>query len=84
MNENNENNENSLFIDRFSYCTSEEIIKMKCEDCADRTLIGVYDPPSKASSQVVVVHDNEAEEILVGFRGTTKSIKQWLSNLDTK
>lgn len=76
--------ENALFVDRFSYCKNDDITRMKCEGCADRTLIGLYDPPSKASSQVVVVHDTEAEEILVGFRGTTKSIKQWLSNLDTK
>ena len=36
---------------------------MKCEDCGDRTLIGVYDPPSKASSQVVVVHTHRVVAI---------------------
>lgn len=76
---------NSLFVNRFSYCTKDEIEHFSCADCnSHRSLIGVYDPVSKASSQVVVVIDKEEEEILIGFRGTISGIKQWASNLDVK
>jgi hypothetical protein len=72
-----------LFIDRFSYCKENEIKTFTCEDCtSSRSLIGVYDPLSKASSQVVVVTDKEEDQILVGFRGTINKIQQWASNLD--
>ena len=74
---------NSLSVDRLSYCSPVDIKKFNCEDCNDRTLIGLYDPPSKASSQAVVVYDDEDNEILVGFRGTINKISQWASDLDT-
>ena len=74
---------NSLFVDRFSYCTQPEIKRFTCDDCtSQRSLIGVYDPVSKASSQVVVVVDHEEDQILVGFRGTTNKIQQWVSDID--
>lgn len=74
---------NSMYIDQFSYCKKEEIEHFSCADCNDnRSLIGVFDPTSKASSQVVVVVDKEEEEILIGFRGTIKGVKQWMSDLD--
>lgn len=85
MNETHDSIYNSLFVDRLSYCKKEEIETFDCADCrSGRSLIGVFDPASKASSQVVVVIDKEEEEILIGFRGTINKIQQWASNLDTK
>jgi predicted lipase len=75
--------DSSIFIDRFSYCKQPDISRFSCPDCtSSKTLIGSYDPASPASSQVVVVLDNTEEEILVGFRGTTNTIPQWLSDLN--
>jgi hypothetical protein len=74
----------SLSVNRLSYCTTSEINRFSCTDCnTNRSLIGVYDPASKASSQVVVVLDNDEEEILVSFRGTINNVQQWASDLDT-
>lgn len=85
MNETHESIYNSLYVDRLSYCKKDEIEHFSCVDCnSDRSLIGVFDSMSKASSQVVVVIDKEEEEILIGFRGTISEIKQWASNLDVK
>lgn len=74
----------TLPLNQFAYCPTQLIRKMHCADCADWTLGGVYDPPSKASTQVVVVSDEEEDEILVGFRGTLLTIPQWTSNLEIK
>lgn len=72
----------SLSVNRLTYCTKDQISHFSCIDCDKRSLIGVYDPVSKASSQVVVVIDKEEDEILVGFRGTINNIQQWVSDLD--
>lgn len=73
----------SLWVDQLSYCKAGEIVSFQCEDCSsDRSLIGVYDPVSTASSQVVVTIDRDEDEILVGFRGTINKISQWASDLD--
>jgi predicted lipase len=85
MNETHDSVYNSLFVDRLSYCKKEEIEKFDCADChSNREMIGVFDPVSKASSQVVVTIDKEEEEILIGFRGTINKIQQWASDLDVK
>mgnify|MGYP002130041045 CR=1 FL=1 len=85
MNETHDSIYNALFVDRLSYCKKEEIEKFDCIDChSTRSLIGVFDPVSKASSQVVVTIDKEEEEILIGFRGTINNIQQWTSDLDVK
>lgn len=84
LNETHDSIYNSLSIDRLSYCKKEEIERFSCADCnSHRSLIGVFDPASKASSQVVVTIDKEEEEIIIAFRGTINGIKQWASNLDT-
>lgn len=72
----------SLSVNRLTYCTKDEIKQFSCVDCDKRSLIGVYDPASQASSQVVVVIDKEEDEILIGFRGTINNIQQWASDLD--
>lgn len=83
MNETHDSIYHSLYVDRLSYCKKDEIEHFSCADCnSHRSLIGVFDPISKASSQVVVVIDKEDEEILIGFRGTINGIKQWASDLD--
>jgi hypothetical protein len=75
--------DSTLFVDRLSYCQAGDIALFDCEDCtSSRSLIGVYDPISTASSQVVVVVDREEDEILVGFRGTINKISQWVSDLE--
>lgn len=50
----------------------------------DSGTFSIYDPPSKASTQVVVERDATEDRILVAFRGTTQSISQWASNLEVK
>lgn len=74
----------SLPVNQLAYCPASLIKKMHCADCADWKLTGIYDPPSKASTQVVVVTDEQEDEILVGFRGTLLTIAQWTSNLEVK
>lgn len=72
----------ALTISRLSYCKIDQIEKFNCEACEKEILIGVYDPESDASTQVVITGNRDV--ITAGFRGTMKTVQQWLSNFDTK
>lgn len=71
----------AILIDRMSYCTSTQLVTRHFS--TDQEFVGVFDPVSKASSQVVVLIDHEEDAILVGFRGTLSTVQQWASDLDT-
>jgi len=71
----------SLSIDRLAYCPTSSIEAFNCLDCRDRTLEEVDQPPSPAATQMVIVSSDEF--IIVGFRGTTGEVAQWMSDLDT-
>lgn len=71
----------ALGIDRFSYCPS----KLIPTHTDDWSLIGVYDPLSRQSTQALVVQDTDDDELFVSFRGTQReSIPQWASNLEVE
>lgn len=67
--------EEVLSVTALSYCPRSAI---------ESSTFSIYDPPSKASTQVVVESDTTEDRILVAFRGTTQSISQWASNLEVK
>lgn len=71
----------AILIDRISYCTSVQLVTRHYP--SDQEFVGVFDPVSKKSTQVVVLIDHDKEHILVGFRGTLNTVQQWTSNMDT-
>lgn len=70
----------ALSINRLNYCTYDQIRTFSCIDCKDLTLKIVHQSPSNHVRVIILTTERF---ILVGFHGTTKDIKGWMSELTT-
>lgn len=73
----------ALSMNQLVYCTPS-VIQEDARSENNWSLVGVFDPPSRESTQALAVIQDHPREMTVAFRGTQKSVPQWASNLEVK